>query len=149
VARRHRATILGYYHSRSICCFTLLLIANTVVRGVMEHSICSSYDGCRVSFKDLIATLQNPTREFSDQIAEPAVRDEHGRFEVWAGNVGARHAPKSRVSLDHRLRESSFYRERVMRLLKDLEDTLQNGASCGRISSYTDNTNDSTSHEFA
>ncbi|KAH7393523.1 hypothetical protein BKA64DRAFT_89804 [Cadophora sp. MPI-SDFR-AT-0126] len=130
MARRRQATISGHDHSRSICFLEdAACCKKQVVRGAMEHSICSYYDGCRVSFKDLIATLQHPTRDFGDQIAEPTIRDEHGRFEVWAGNVGARHPPKSRVSLDHRLRESSFYRERVVRLLKDLENTLQNATS--------------------
>jgi hypothetical protein len=94
---------------------------------MMELAICDYYERCRVSFKNLIAALQNPARDFNGQITVATVDDERGRFEVWAGNVGARHYPKSRVSLDHRLRESFFYRERIIRLLKDLEDTLQSG----------------------
>jgi hypothetical protein len=93
----------------------------------MELAICEYYDVCRVSFQKLFVAVQNPAREFSDQISVATVRDERGRFEVWAGNVGAHHTPKSRVSLDYRLRESSFYRERIVGILKDLDDTLQKG----------------------
>lgn len=93
----------------------------------MELAICDCYTSCRASFKTLEAALRNPTRDFGEQLTITSLRDEHGRFEVWAGNVGARHGSKSRVSLDHRLRESSFYRDSIIRLLKDLEETLQKG----------------------
>jgi hypothetical protein len=93
----------------------------------MELAICEYYDICRVSFQKLFVAVQTPARNFSDQISVATVRDERGRFEVWAGNVGAHHTPKSRISLDYRLRESSFYRERIIGILKDLDDTLQRG----------------------
>lgn len=93
----------------------------------MEPSISASYETCRLSFQKLILALQKPARDFSEHMNIATVRDKHGLFEVWAGNVGARHDSKSRVSLDYRLREASFYRERVLSLLQDLNRTLQRG----------------------
>ncbi|OCL08018.1 hypothetical protein AOQ84DRAFT_377158 [Glonium stellatum] len=65
----------------------------------MELAICDCYDSCRVSFQQLVVAFQNPARDFSNQITVAIVRDEQSRFEVWAGNVGARHDPKSPTSL--------------------------------------------------
>ena len=53
---------------------------------------------------------------------EEALEDYHGRFRVWAGNIGAHKAGK--ISLDHRLEDSSHIGSRVVRLLKDLNKLL-------------------------
>lgn len=49
-------------------------------------------------------------------------------MQSWRGNVGAHHEPTHRIPLDYRLRDSQFYREKIIRLLKDLEETLRSGA---------------------
>ncbi|KAF2109006.1 hypothetical protein BDV96DRAFT_247899 [Lophiotrema nucula] len=51
-----------------------------------------------------------------------SVRDELGRFRVWAGNIGAHKKGKS--SLDFRLREASYLSKNVLDLLLDLVEAL-------------------------
>ncbi|KAG8525716.1 uncharacterized protein KY384_000476 [Bacidia gigantensis] len=48
--------------------------------------------------------------------------DEHGRFNVWAGNIGARQ--NGRASLDFRLREAEHIKDQVVSLLRYLSETL-------------------------
>ncbi|KAF4979958.1 hypothetical protein FZEAL_3944 [Fusarium zealandicum] len=49
--------------------------------------------------------------------------DEHTRFKMWAGNLGAHQ--NGSASLDHRLREASHLKEQVIYLLGDLRGSLQ------------------------
>ena len=86
------------------------------------------HDKCDKSFQDLISTLAAPARDFGDQISTAGVTKVYGRYKVWAGNVGASHGPEKRISLDHRLRDASFYRDQVISLLKDLAETNWKGA---------------------
>lgn len=53
------------------------------------------------------------------------LREEFDKYKVWAGNVGAPYSRKhSQISLDYRLREASFYKTHVLRLLNTLAKTL-------------------------
>lgn len=57
---------------------------------------------------------------------QPSVKNETGRFRVWAANLGAHRTGKS--SLDYRLRDASNIRTQVINLLKDLLECLQAGS---------------------
>lgn len=49
-----------------------------------------------------------------------------GRFRLWAENTGA-HRNGGRSSLDYRVREASPVREIIIKLLRDLERSLNDG----------------------
>ncbi|EHK98044.1 hypothetical protein M7I_6090 [Glarea lozoyensis 74030] len=51
------------------------------------------------------------------------VQDELGRLKIWAGNIAAHRNGK--VSLDHRLRDATPLRGRIVSLLDDMSEILQ------------------------
>lgn len=53
--------------------------------------------------------------------------DEFARFKLWAGNIGALHLLSIKTSLDFRLQENDRIRERIMGLLDDLAELLEEG----------------------
>ncbi|KAH8880759.1 hypothetical protein GQ53DRAFT_736224 [Thozetella sp. PMI_491] len=52
-----------------------------------------------------------------------SLRDQHTRFRLWSGNIGAH--KKGMSSLDYRVRDSSKIRNQVIRLLGDLAEQVQ------------------------
>ena len=80
---------------------------------------------CLDAFHNLCEDLGSSVLNYTNQIKLPAVEDEYGRFKIWAGNIGAHRS--GRVSLDHRLREAPRTRERLINLLGDLENNLNDG----------------------
>ena len=69
---------------------------------------------CYFSFEELIAAIQNPIRDFRDQVSIGRVQDEFDKYKLWAGNVGAAHSGnRYEISLDYRFREASFYKSQV------------------------------------
>jgi len=90
----------------------------------MSLTIFECHDRCEGSFEGLILALTEPTRDFGDQLTLPSIKEEYGRFKVWRGNVGAQHPPIRRISLDYRLRESKFYRDKIIHHLLDLSEAL-------------------------
>jgi hypothetical protein len=90
----------------------------------MELSIAENHDHCEQAFKELINALQVPERDFGEQLSLASIKEEYGRFKVWRGNVGAHHDPSHRISLDYRLRDSVFYRNKISRHLIDLSEAL-------------------------
>ena len=90
----------------------------------MELSIAEHHDHCEKSFEELIGALQVPERDFGEQLSLASIKEDYGRFKVWRGNVGAHHDPSHRISLDYRLRDSVFYRNKIVRHLKDLSEAL-------------------------
>jgi len=89
------------------------------------RSIVSCYGLCIQSFDRLGAILLSGGQELVDQ--RTALRDELGRFKVWAGNSGAHRI--GRVSLDHQLREALHVHGKVTDLLTDLNRALEKGTS--------------------
>jgi hypothetical protein len=92
-----------------------------------ELAVSELYDSCESSFAELLVSLKKPVRDFGDELSASFVKDERGRFRVWARSVGAHHCSTSRLSLEYRLRESKFYLGQNLRLLKGLERSLTNG----------------------
>jgi hypothetical protein len=50
--------------------------------------------------------------------------DEHGRFQIWAGNIGALQPVKKTSSLEYRLRDAPKIANQVVEVLEDLEEAL-------------------------
>lgn len=92
--------------------------------GTMELSIADCHNRCDNSFKELIDALQAPERDFGEKLTLASIREDYGRFKVWRGNTGAHQNPSRRISLDYRLRDSKFYRDKIIRHLLDLTDAL-------------------------
>jgi len=90
----------------------------------MEPTIAECHDSCEKAFEELILAATEPTRDFGDQLTLPSIKEEYGRFKVWRGNVGAQHHSSRRISLDYRLRESKFYRDKIVHHLLDLSEAL-------------------------
>jgi hypothetical protein len=90
----------------------------------METSISECHDNCEKSFEDLILALQEPERDFGEQLTLASIKEDYGRFKVWRGNVGAQHDPSRRISLDYRLRDSTFFRDKIIHHLTDLSEAL-------------------------
>lgn len=90
-----------------------------------SNEITARVNSCLEAFDALSFALNDKNFDFQDQIQLSAVRDELGRFRIWSGNIGAHKLGSS--SLNHRLRDASHIRQRVLSLLEDLSETLQDG----------------------
>ncbi|EWZ85509.1 serine/threonine protein kinase [Fusarium oxysporum f. sp. lycopersici MN25] len=88
-------------------------------------TVNDSYLQCAASFSLLVEVLKISSHGFTGEIPLEGVVNEHARFNVWAGSVGAKHPPHKRISLDYRLRDSNFYTIRVVEILQRLESTLK------------------------
>ncbi|KAF2422210.1 hypothetical protein EJ08DRAFT_484631 [Tothia fuscella] len=91
----------------------------------MDFSIKDCHDMCEDSFQGLINSSYNSARDYSAILSPSFTQEEFGRFRVWTGNVGAHIDPERRISLDYRLREAKFYRDKIIHHLLDLQETLQ------------------------
>ncbi|KAF5707177.1 serine threonine kinase [Fusarium mundagurra] len=87
-------------------------------------TISDCYIQCSGSFSRLIKSLGTSTSDTNGGIPLKGIANEYSRFDVWAGSVGAKHGPHKRISLDYRLRDSSFYAARVVDILQRLDSTL-------------------------
>ena len=80
----------------------------------LERPIAVSHLLCHGLFGRLCAATQLSTHKWLQ--SEPALLtdllDEFDRYQLWAGNVGAGHQ-SYKLSLDYRLEEATFYRDRV------------------------------------
>ena len=88
-------------------------------------TIAAQVKNCMETFSALLVTLNDRSYQFQDQIQPEDVKDEFGRFRIWSGNIGAHRIGRS--SLDYRLRDASHIRQRVVSLLDDLKEILQDG----------------------
>jgi hypothetical protein len=80
---------------------------------------------CQNAFEDLCLLLPGSAHH---GLAN-AIQDEAGRFQVWAGNIGAFQNPQSSSSLDSRLRNSELMRASVESGLQRLESAIRRGDS--------------------
>ena len=80
----------------------------------MAMSISAFHVDCIKSFDELLKTAERPSRTLASPGFATIIQIELGRYKVWAGNVGAAHQGRTyRMSLDYRLKDASFYRDRV------------------------------------
>jgi hypothetical protein len=79
-----------------------------------DGAISNHHRKCYTSFSQLLLAIQQPAHPFREQITLSQASNEFDRYKVWAGNVGAAHGGRNyHISLDYRLREASFYKDRV------------------------------------
>jgi len=92
-------------------------------------SITSTYMQCKAFIRDFTNLLR------AQRLDEPIptnLRNDIGRFEVWAQNAGAHQKITSLMSLDHRLREATRVINMVIKLFDNLKTALQDGKSSNR-----------------
>ena len=82
----------------------------------MVSTIAKAVEVCSTSFKRLYKALESAKSDSRSQISLACVTDQHGRFNVWVGNIGA--YQHGRSSLDYRLRDASQIREEFVKVLE-------------------------------
>jgi hypothetical protein len=75
-----------------------------------------------LAFQNLTNVLDTSDGKWARLIESEALQDEIGRFRVWSGNLGA--LQKGHSSLDYRLRDSPLLSTNALKLLKELEDNI-------------------------
>jgi hypothetical protein len=75
-----------------------------------------------LAFQNLTNALDTSDGKWASLIESEALQDEVGRFRVWSGNLGA--LQKGHSSLDYRLRDSPLLSTNTLKLLKELEDNI-------------------------
>ncbi len=88
----------------------------------MVSTIAEAVEVCSTSFRRLYKALESAKGDSRSQISLACVTDQHGRFNVWAGNIGAHQHGQS--SLDYRLRDASQMKEEFTKILGYLSETL-------------------------
>lgn len=79
--------------------------------------IAQHVSSCLHAFRVAIKSLAEADLQIQGKIPPGALTDAMGRFQIWSANIGAHQ--KGRSSLDHRLRETSHVRDRVIDLLRN------------------------------
>lgn len=79
---------------------------------------------CLQSFKNIYTLLGKPDSPWLNDISPADVRDEQGRFKVWADNIGALQHRQMTSSLEYRLQDASHTRQRVLRFVETLQEFL-------------------------
>ena len=92
----------------------------------MDQSISILHNTCYEAFGSLLEA-SSVDEKYSEQLPYNVLIDLLGRFNVWAGNIGA--GQQGRASLDYRLREAEYIKEAVLRLLKHLSEAIHDGQS--------------------
>jgi hypothetical protein len=94
-----------------------------ILKATAAAPIVEAYRQCIISFEDLSFNLKNQEDEVLKlQLRPEAVDEQLGRVRVWAANVGAHREGK--MSLDHKLREASHIREKIIEMLVELQHSL-------------------------
>lgn len=91
----------------------------------MDTRLSDLYWRCHQSFESLLAALNPPKRDIGDQLSHKDAESEFDKLRLWARNVGAMYSEeKHMLSLDYRLRESPFYRARIISFMTTLEENV-------------------------
>lgn len=88
-----------------------------------ENTISGLCKTCKQIFESLRQTIPASPYRTLDNVVE----DQMGRFQVWAGNIGAFQQPGSTSSLDYRLKESELIRNSVQSGLRRLNSATTRG----------------------
>ena len=87
-----------------------------------KSTISATLLPCLKSFNDLLVLVQiSPFA--TTEVPFTLWQDELGRFRVWAANIGAHQT--GQASLDFRLRDASHIKNQIIRLLEDLDRTVE------------------------
>jgi hypothetical protein len=86
-------------------------------------SVATHVQHCLESFDRACINLTKAEPRVHSKLPSGTIDITQGRFRLWVGNMGAHR--RGRASLDYKLREASHIRDRVIELLKNLEDVLR------------------------
>ncbi|KAL8809033.1 MAG: hypothetical protein Q9200_003777 [Gallowayella weberi] len=92
----------------------------------MEDLARCWHDACYAAFSTLQDALGEGNKH-EDELPREVVADLFGRFNIWAGNIGA--GQQGQASLDYRLRKASEIKHEVVQLLQCLTQSLQEATS--------------------
>lgn len=107
---------------------------------LMATSISASIQLCLQSYRGLIAQIRRFTSEHGAEQFGIPWEDELGRLQVWTANIGAHQTNQS--SLDHRLQYASHIRQRILELLEELSQTLDEVKMLIAEDDFLDSTSD-------
>ncbi|KAF6818479.1 ankyrin repeat protein [Colletotrichum sojae] len=74
---------------------------------------------CMAAFARLTSSSQIAAEKFRTQLPPHVAKNQHDRFKLWAGNLGALNS--GRASIDFRLMDSALMQNTVLKFLEDLE----------------------------
>ena len=83
--------------------------------------------GCQSEFTSLMAAASGEGCRAMDFLHSRDVQELQDRFNQWSGNLGALQPAESSSSLEHRLRNAPMIRDFILRILKDLHESMQAG----------------------
>jgi hypothetical protein len=89
------------------------------------NSIATQGWVCVRHFDQIILLLGDSGRENKAGIKLLAVKDDFGRFKLWAGNIGALQDARRKTSLEFRLRKVPQVVTHIIKLLRDLTTALE------------------------
>ena len=89
----------------------------------MAVSISAVLIPCLESFKRLVEGLESPDYVHEDEVPSTSWTDELGRVCVWAANIGVHQT--GQFSLDFRLRDALHISRQIIKLLNDLQRTIE------------------------
>lgn len=92
-----------------------------------DQEIRNIAKGCQTAIAVLLAATKDDDSHVKDLVNEREIEEMQERFDQWVGNLGALQAPKSPLSLEHRLRNSPMVKNVILRTLADLYDSVQSG----------------------
>lgn len=138
------ATTSPIHEATTRCLAGFNTLTNTVDGGkdhgdkhARSQPLAGSYPGSsgKSDSKSLQPTLKpNQTIEIG-VITKPdktrsTINDNHARFRIWAGNLGAYQRLPSRSSADFRLREAPEVADRILEILEDIVESNQDIIDC-------------------
>jgi hypothetical protein len=84
---------------------------------------------CKTSFHKIYALLVEPGCSYGRVLSPVDVKDELGRFKIWAENIGAFQPIEMKSSLEYRLRDASRTRQQALNFIQDLDESLNEGST--------------------
>ncbi|KAL7935837.1 hypothetical protein V8C35DRAFT_298354 [Trichoderma chlorosporum] len=96
----------------------------------MTSTISEAHEKCYLAFENLLSALQQPERDFEEQLPLKNVQEEFDKYKLWAGNMGAAHSGENyKISLDYRLRDALFIQDQILNFLATLDDKITTATS--------------------
>ncbi|KAI0419138.1 hypothetical protein F5X98DRAFT_82050 [Xylaria grammica] len=90
----------------------------------MTRPVSEQCQSCIATLKTVVSILSAP-KGYKGQVRHGQVNDELERFCLWAGNIGALHAPKSPLSLESRLREANDVLVHMKEILGNVQEAAE------------------------
>lgn len=111
-----------------------LLVQEELKRQAADTSAISSQSNtCMSLYQRLFVELHEATHEqcrenkFDRDLTLARVGDARARFKAWAVSIAAFQSGHLRSSLDYRLKDASEIRERILKILAELQESLLTG----------------------